>query len=99
MALVEHITQPAVGWGVVGLAIADAVLIRVRHDERMIGDHHGCMTRAPHALFDETGSIVWTGGIDAFAPPVSQLAQRNRCGEECRKICAREIAVLCRCYP
>ena len=99
MAFVEHETQAAVGRDVVRIGVADAVLRRMRHDERVVGDHHRRVARAPEALLDEAGPVMRTGGIDALAAPVGQLAHRNRRGEERGKLRARQVAVLRRRNP
>ena len=44
------------------------------HDQGVIGDDEVGSTAGADGLFDETGPVVGTGGVDAFAAPVDQIA-------------------------
>ena len=65
----------------------------------MIGDDDGGMAGAAHGALDETDAVMRTGGIDAFAAPVGDFAQRQRSGQECRKARPGHVAVGVRADP
>ncbi len=99
MTFVEDVAYAPFRWRVGGLVDAQPILRRLGDDERMVGDDDGRVARAADSALDEADAVMRAGGIDAFAAPVGDFAQRHRGAEEGRKSRAGNIAVGCRADP
>ena len=53
---------------------------RLGQDQGVVGDDQVGATAGAYGLFDETGAVVGTGGVDALAPPVDQIGRTRRMG-------------------